>query len=100
MNLTKCARGFQTCDLVPRQPHFERDFFGMLAELGRCPMRLRKGIAKLDRAVHHAAPWNVRMIDGGESADGVSLRIVEHFGVGADWRPDQVVAIENRSPFV
>src|SRR6202030_2789442 len=72
----------------------------MLAEFGRGAMRLRRHVAKFDWAVHDAASRNIRMIDGRESADGGGLRIVEHLGVGADGRPDQIVTIENRRPFV
>ena len=98
--LTEGAGGFQTRDFVPGQAHFERHFLGMLAEFGRRAMRLRGDVAKLDGAVHDAASGNIRMVDGGESADSFGLRIVEHFGVGADGRPDEIVAIENRRPLV
>src|SRR5258708_5287316 len=72
----------------------------MLAELRRGAMRLRRRVAKLDGAVHDPASGNIRMIDGRESADCGGLRIVENLGVSADGRPDEIVTIENRRPFV
>src|SRR5277367_2831842 len=98
--LTQRAGRFQAGDFVPAQSHFERDFLGVLAELGSGSMRVPRGVAEFDGTVDDAAFGNVWMIDGGESTDGRGLRIVEHFGVGAHGRADEIVAIENGRPFV
>src|SRR5271165_789405 len=98
--LTQRAGRFQAGDFVPVQAYLERDFLCVLAELGSGAMRMARGVAEFDRTVDDAAFGNVGMIDGGESADGRSLRVVEHFGVGAHGRPDEIVAIENGRPFV
>src|SRR5260370_31428586 len=72
----------------------------MLPKFGRSAMRSRVGVAELDWAVDDPASGNLRMINRGERADCVGLRIFEHFGVGAHGRPDEVVVIENRRPLV
>jgi hypothetical protein len=98
ISLTEDAAVFKARNFFPAQPHFKRYFLGMLPQFGRCTMRSRVGAAELDRTIYYAASRNLRMINTRERADCVRLRILEHFGVGAHRRLNEIVAIEDRRP--
>ena len=72
----------------------------MLPQFGSAAMSPRLDAAKLDRTVHHAAAWNLRMLDRRERTDRMRLRIVENFCAAADRCPDQMMRVKNRRPFI
>jgi hypothetical protein len=98
ISLTEDAAVFKARDFLPAKPHFKRDFLSMLPEFWCGTMRSRVRAAELDGTIYYAASRNLRMINTRERADCVGLRILEHFGVRAHGRPNEIVAIEDRRP--